>query len=306
MKIGVVLPLAEDDEPPGIPSYAAIRDRALQTEAAGFDSAWLFDHLLFRFPDQPAAGIWEVWTVLSAIAEATQRVQLGTIVMCTAFRNPAVLAKMADTLDEVSGGRLILGLGCGWHQPEFDAFGLPFDHRVDRFEEALQIIGPLLREGKVDFRGRYYSAPNCELRPRGPRAGGPPILVASLKPRMLRLTAQHADAWNTAWLGPAGGLQERRAGLEAACAEVGRDPATLDVTVGVRVRYSEPDATAETASRPSLSGSAHEVASALTEYRQAGVSHLICSLDPNTEDSLSQLSEALGIYRELELEGSNA
>ncbi len=151
MKIGIVLPFAEDPDAGGMPSYATIRERALLAEAAGFDSIWLYDHLLFRFPDQPTVGIWEIWTVLSALAEATERVEIGTVVLCVPFRNPAILAKMADTLDEVSGGRLILGLGAGWNQPEFDAFGIPFDHRAARFEEALQIITPLLREGRVDF-----------------------------------------------------------------------------------------------------------------------------------------------------------
>src|SRR3954453_8353745 len=147
MRGGVVMPIAGGDALDRAPSYADIRALARQAEAAGFDSIWVYDHLLFRFPEQPTGGIWEAWTLLAALAEATERVELGTIVLCVPFRNPAVLAKMADTLEEISGGRLILGLGAGWHQPEFDAFGIPFAHKVDRFEEALQIIAPLLREG---------------------------------------------------------------------------------------------------------------------------------------------------------------
>ena len=123
--------------------------------------------------------------MLAALAEATQRVQLGTLVACTQFRNPALLAKMAATLDEVTGGRMTLGVGAGWHQPEFDAFGFPFDHRVSRLEEALQIIGPLLRVGRVYFSGTYYAARNCELIPRGPRPAGPPLLAAG-KGRLTR------------------------------------------------------------------------------------------------------------------------
>src|SRR5689334_2065837 len=240
MKIGVVVPIEADPESPPFVRYAETRAFALQAEAAGFDSIWVYDHLLFRFPGKPTAGVWEAWTTLAALAEATSRVELGTIVLCVPFRNPAVLAKMADTLEEVSGGRLILGLGAGWHQPEFDAFGIPFDHKAARFEEAIQIITALLREGKVDFRGTYYSAPNCELRPRGPRPGGPEILIASSKPRMHALAARYADSWNTAWLGLPTKLAARRAALEAACAEAGRDPATLAVTVGVQVQYTPP------------------------------------------------------------------
>ncbi len=300
MKIGVVMPIAEDGKTGQIPSYTTIRDLALQAEQADFDSVWVVDHLLFRFPERPATGIWEVWSVLSGLAEATSRVEIGTLVMCTAFRNPAVLAKMASTVEEMSGGRLILGLGAGWHQPEFDAFGIPFDHRVDRFEEALNIIVPLLREGKVDFTGTYYSAPNCELRPRGPRPAGPPILIGSFKPRMMRLTAQFADSWNTCWLGHVSALAEPRAKIETACQEEGRDPSTLDITVGVSVVYphgrdqNDPPLDPQKA----LTGSPEEVATALQEYADAGVKHLICNLGPFTKESLSWFSEALNLYRQ--------
>ncbi len=212
MKIGIVLPISETDEGQ-MARYAELRAMALRAEADGFDSVWVYDHLLFRFPDNPTRGIWEAWTLLSALAEATERVELGALVLCTAFRNPALLAKMADTLDEVSGGRLILGLGAGWHRPEFDAFGLPFDHLVGRFEDALRIIHPLLRTGAVDFRGEYAQAPDCVSLPRSPRPDGPPILIGAFGPRMLRLTAQYADAWNTCWLGRPTKLAERRAAL---------------------------------------------------------------------------------------------
>jgi probable F420-dependent oxidoreductase len=298
MKIGVIMPIAEDDEIGGTPRYAEIRAVALATEAAGFDSVWVYDHLLFRFPDQPTAGIWEVWTLLAALAEATSRVQLGTLVMCVPFRHPAVLAKMADTVDEVSDGRLILGLGAGWHKPEFDAFGASFDHKAARFDEALQIIVPLLREGQIDFSGAYYSAPSCELRPRGPSARGPEILIAAAKPRMLRLTARYADSWNTAWLGQPTLLHERRAALDAACAEESRHPATLATTVGVSVltpREQAPDK--PPVSDRALFGSSEEVAAGLKKYADLGVAHLICSLDRTTPESVAWLAEAVQIAR---------
>jgi probable F420-dependent oxidoreductase len=299
MRIGVVMPIGEDDATNTTPSYTDIRAFAKQTEAAGFDSIWVYDHLLFRFPEQPTGGIWECWTLLAALAEATERVDLGTIVLCVPFRNPAVLAKMADTLEEISGGRLILGLGAGWHQPEFDAFGVPFDHKASRFEEAIQIIAPLLREGQVDFSGTYYSAPNCELRPRGPRPGGPEILIASSKPRMHSITARYADSWNTAWLGLPTKLADRRTSLEAACAEVGRDPATLAITVGVSVQYTaQGQPLEETPDRDKvLFGSAEDVAAGLRAYAEQGVAHVICSLEPATPEALDWLAEALRIYR---------
>src|SRR5712692_990888 len=187
MKIGFVLLMSETR----VSGYSEVRDMALQAEAEGFDSIWLYDHLLYRQPGEPSTGIRESWTILSALAEATQRIELGTLVLCTQFRNPALLAKMATTLDEVSQGRLILGLGAGWNEPEFQAFGFPFDHRVSRFEEALQILKPLLHDGHVDFAGRYYQARNCEILPRGPRSEGPPLMVGSEGgPRMLKLTAR--------------------------------------------------------------------------------------------------------------------
>ncbi len=206
---------------------------------------------------------------------------------------------MAITLDEVSAGRFIFGVGAGWHKPEFDAFGIPFDHLGDRFEESMKIIVPLVREGKVDFTGTYYSAPECELRPRGPRPDGPPILVASFRPRMLRLTAQYADSWNTAWLGWPTLLAERRANLEAACAEVGRDPKTLEITVGVNVAFPDlGDAPDDVDNRDKhITGSAEEIAAEFRAYEELGVGHIICNTSPNNAAGLSRLTEALKAYR---------
>lgn len=290
MQVGLVLPLGEDEH--GTMSYPELRAFALRAEARGFDSLWLVDHLLFRFPEQPTRGIWECFSVLAAIAEATERITLGTLVACTAFRNPAVLAKQAASVDAISGGRLILGLGAGWHQPEFDAFGIPFDHTVSRFAEALQIIVPLLREGQVDFRGQYYRAEHCELRPGPVRPGGPPILVGAFKPRTLGLTARHADLWNTCWLGRPDLLPERRAALEAACAAEGRDPASLGVTVGVSV--AGPGHTrADLDPRKVLAGSIVEVANGLRAYQAQGVRHVICAIEPDTLETIDWLAEAL-------------
>ncbi len=299
MKIGIVLPIAEQEETKTPPRYPAIRAYARHAEALGFDSVWVYDHLLYRWPNDPDThGIWESWTLLTALAEATERVELGTIVLCVPFRNPALLAKMAETLDEVSGGRLILGLGAGWHKPEFEAFGFPFDHLVSRFEEALQIIAPLLRDGKVDFQGTYYSAPNSAIVPRGPRPNGPPILVASFGPRMLKLTAQYADMWNTAWLGHVDPLAARRTELEQASKEVGRDPSTIGITVGVTVVYPKPEKETPPIEK-ALSGTAEQIAAELRRYDESGVAHLICNIDPATTESLDRFAEAMRLYREV-------
>lgn len=302
MKIGLAMPITQNEQTGTTLPYATIRELALQAEANGFDSVWIFDHLLYRFGERPTAGVWEAWTMLTALAGITTRVEIGSLVMCTAFRNPALLAKMAATLDEVSGGRLILGLGAGWHQPEFDAFGIPFDHKVDRFREALQIIVPLLREGHVDFSGMYYSAPNCEIIPRGPRPAGPPILIGAFGPRMLRLTARYANSWNTCWLGDTTKLAEPRAALEAACAEESRDPSDVAVTVGVSI--ITPEALAAMPEPPSranaLYGTPEEVAAGLHEYAAQGVAHVICSVDRLTSATLPWVSDVLQRYRETE------
>lgn len=279
--------------------YAEVRTMAVAAEAAGFDSIWLYDHLLYRYSGQDTRGIWECWTVLSALADATRRVEMGTLVLCTQFRNPAILAKMAATLDEVTGGRLILGIGAGWHEPEFQAFGIPFDHRVGRFEEAVQIIAPLLRTGRVDFAGRYFHARDCEITPRGPRPQGPPLLIAGGGPRMLRVTAQHADLWNAlGYLTTPETFAEHREKFRAACAEAGRDPSTVGLTAMVAVGFPDlGDTPTSTAIPGYLTGSADELAAAMREYERLGVSHLMFHCAPYGTAALERLAEAVRAYR---------
>jgi alkanesulfonate monooxygenase SsuD/methylene tetrahydromethanopterin reductase-like flavin-dependent oxidoreductase (luciferase family) len=300
MKIGYILPLGELEETDAPRPYAELREMALQAEAAGFDSVWVYDHLLYRFPDQPTRGIWEGWTIYAALCEATERVELGQLVMCLPFRNPAMLAKMAITADEISGGRSILGLGAGWHEPEFTSFGLPYHHLGDQFEEGLRIIGPLLREGAVDFTGEFFAARNCEMRPRGPRPGGPPILVAAKGPRMLRLTAEHADMWNTAWFGrPSEAFHARVADMRAACDAVGRDPESLEITVGVNVAFPSLEPVDEAMNSPerTIQGTPEEIAAVFSQYESLGVKHLVCISLPHDGSGLAELSRALDIYR---------
>jgi probable F420-dependent oxidoreductase len=293
MKVGTLVRLGRHGRV-GYPNYSAVRDMARRMEAVGLNSIWLYDHLLYRGPGRPSDGIWECWTMLSALAEATNRVGLGTLVLCTPFRNPAVLAKMAVTLDEVSGGRLTLGIGAGWHQPEFDAFGVPFDHRAARLEEAIQIIQPLLRDGQVDFAGAYYEARDCQIIPKGPRAGGPPLLVAGNRPRMLRLAARYADSWNTAWHDAPTSAAERLETMHAACEREERDPTTLALTAGVLVAF--PDL-GDVGASNSLTGSAADVAEALRGYRQLGVSEVMIDFAPYTPAALDRIAEAVQLFR---------
>ena len=287
------MPIAEGELSGRTATYTELREVAQTAEAAGLDSIWVYDHLLFRTPGEPTTGIYECWSMLAALAADTSRVEIGTIVLAIPFRNPALLAKMAATVDEISGGRLILGIGAGWNEPEFDAFGIPFDHRVGRFEEALHIILPLLREGRADFHGSYYQADDAVLVPRGPRPAGPPILIAGRRPRMLRLTVEHADLWNAAWFGDVSEIEPRVAPLREALTTAGRDPATLEITMGVNVVFPELVTQADELPQHALRGSAAEIASGLRGYRDAGITHVIAACVPSTGAAMKALAEAV-------------
>jgi alkanesulfonate monooxygenase SsuD/methylene tetrahydromethanopterin reductase-like flavin-dependent oxidoreductase (luciferase family) len=297
MKIGIILDISEDSLDGRTPNFSDLREMALISEQVGFDSLWLADHLIYRFPNQAESAPWEALTMLSALAAVTTHITLGTLVLCTSFRPPAMLAKMADALDEISEGRFILGLGAGWHQPEYEAFGYPFDHLASRFDEAMQIIVPLLREGHVDFQGQYYQVRNCVLRPRGPSPAGPRILVAGRRPRMLQLTARDADAWNTAWHTDAAIVKERFDELAQVCTTIRRDPASIEMTVGTEVRLQprKEDGSPDRA----ISGTSEEIADRLQDFASVGTSHLIVSLDAVTPASIEQLGHIVELARQL-------
>lgn len=296
MKIGIILDTVEGSLEGRTPTFRDLRKMAQVAEQVGLNSLWLADHLLYRFPGQDESAPWESLTMLSALAAVTTRITLGTLVVCTSFRPPAMLAKMADALDEVSGGRFILGLGAGWHQPEYEAFGYPFDHLASRFDEALQIIVPLLREGHVDFQGQYYQVRNCVLRPRGPSPTGPRILIGARRPRMLQLVARYADAWNTAWHTDTAIVKERYEPLAQACAAIGRDPATIEFTVGTEVHLQprKDDGSPDNA----ISGTPEEIAGRLQDFASVGASHLIVALDAVTPASIEQLGHIVELARQ--------
>ena len=290
MKVGVIIPIS--GTPEGVyPSFEEMKHFAQTAESSGLDSIWLFDHLIFRHPDRGEYGQWECFTAWSALAAVTSRVELGTLVVCTAFRNPAVTAKMAVTLDEISGGRIILGLGAGWHQPEFDAFDLRFDHRVGQFEEAMKIIAPLVREGYVDFQGTYHNAVDCAMLPKPTREI--PILIASKGPRMLDLTAEFADQWNAAWFGKVDAFIERRDELHAAIKASGKPVDSVETTAGIIVNF--PDLTD---AGPSLdpdrvfSGTVDELVTLLNEFKAAGCGHAIIQLNTCSDEGIRRVAEA--------------
>jgi probable F420-dependent oxidoreductase len=292
MKIGLMLPLGEEEAG----GWTNLRDLALTAERGGLDSVWAADHLVFRDDDGSWHGIHESWTVLTAVAALTERVEIGPLVLALPFRSPALTAKMAAELDRVSDGRLVLGLGCGWHEPEFDAFGYPFSHRVGRFEEGLEIVVRLLRGETVTYKGRWHHVEDARLLPE-PIRPGLPVLVAGKQPRMLSVVARSANAWNAAWYGDpaeADELRTRLANLHAALDEAGRDPATLELTAGIFVDTGN----TEDAPKTAIRGDAAEIADALARYDDLGISHLIAHTWPRTPDAVARLGEAAAIARE--------
>jgi alkanesulfonate monooxygenase SsuD/methylene tetrahydromethanopterin reductase-like flavin-dependent oxidoreductase (luciferase family) len=295
LKVGVQLPEVERETP-----WAELAAMARLAEAVGFDSLWVGDHLLYQWPDRPSRGPWEAFTVLAALAAITTRVELGPLVAATSFRAPALLAKEAVTIDEISGGRLILGLGAGWNEAEYRAYGFPYDQRVSRFEEAFTIIRALLREGAIDFEGRFYSARDCELLPRGPRPAGIPLMVGSSGARMLAITAPHVEAWNAwhDWFGNRPeGLAPYLADVDAAAREAGRDPAAIERTATVLLRLEggtgRYQGSGEGSLTPPWEGSSGELAEALRGYARAGIAHVQLVLDPITTGSLEALAPML-------------
>jgi alkanesulfonate monooxygenase SsuD/methylene tetrahydromethanopterin reductase-like flavin-dependent oxidoreductase (luciferase family) len=267
-------------------------------EQLGFDSVWVGDHLLYRDEAHGARGPWEAWTTLAGIAASTTRIAIGPLVACTSFHNPAMLAKLAVTVDEISGGRLILGLGAGWNETEYRAFGFPFERRVARFAEAFTIIRSLLRDGRVDFEGEFYSARDCELVPR-PRPGGPPLMVGSMGERMLALTVPYVDGWN-AWFSWTGnrpeGIVPLREKVDAACAAARRAPREVERTVAVLVAL--PGATGRGGADPALpvtplEGSPEVIADGLRAYAREGIGHVQLVIDPITPASLEALGPVL-------------
>jgi alkanesulfonate monooxygenase SsuD/methylene tetrahydromethanopterin reductase-like flavin-dependent oxidoreductase (luciferase family) len=293
IRIGIQLPEIER-----LVRWPELRTIATTAEAAGFDSIWVGDHLLYRIDGTPR-GPWEAWSVLAALAAVTEDVLLGPLVAATAFHNPAMLAKKAATVDEISGGRLILGLGAGWNETEFTAYGFPYEHRASRFAEAFTIIRTLLREGSIDYAGAYYTVRDCELVPR-PRPGGPQLMVGSIGPRLLAETLPHVDMWNAwhAWYGNTPqGLTDLIARIDEQCRAVGRDPAAVAKTAAVQVRA--PGGTgriygdSEHSGERYIEGDRDDVAAALAAFAGTGVAHIQLVVDPITAASVEWLGGVL-------------
>jgi len=290
LRVGVQLPEVERHV-----SWAEYLAMARAAEEVGFDSIWIGDHLLYRGDGREERGPWDAWSLLAAIAATTENVRLGPLVACTAFAPPGLLARKAAVVQEVSGGRLVLGLGAGWNEAEFRAFGIPFDHRASRFGESFEIIRRLLAGERVTFEGRFEHVRDAVLLPRP--AVPPSLMVGSMGERVLRVALPHADVWNVwyDWYGNTPeGFATENARVSRLVRETGRQPsdvrrsATVFVTLdgGGRDRPHTQDV------RP-LTGSAETIARGLANLAVAGVDEAILVVSPISEGSIRALGEVL-------------
>ena len=292
MRVGVQLPEVER-----VVRWPEIERMAVQIEASGFDSIWVGDHLLYEENGQ-RRGPWEAFTQLAAIAAVTDRVQIGPLVAAQPFHEPAILAKQAATVDEISGGRLVLGLGAGWNRIEFDSFGLPYDRRVSRFAEGFEIIRRLLAGETVTFHGEFYDLDECVLLPPSSKPGGPPLMVGSNSPRMLAITLPHVAAWNSWFVdfeNDPGQLPALLATIDAACQEADRDPDTLDKSVALLFQL-DGGGERRLSTNP-ISGSVQQMAEALHRVAATGVDEVQLVLDPIDERSIDTMTEVLASCR---------
>jgi alkanesulfonate monooxygenase SsuD/methylene tetrahydromethanopterin reductase-like flavin-dependent oxidoreductase (luciferase family) len=268
---------------------------AQTAEHVGFDSVWMGDHLLYDLEVGPR-GPWEVWTSLAALAASTERVLLGPLVASTSFHEPAMLAKLAATVDGISGGRLILALGAGWNEREYRAFGFPYDRRVSRFGEAFTIIRTLLAEGEIDFDGEFYRVDHCILHPRGVQRGGPPLMVGSTRPRMLSITLPHVDSWNVWWSDYGNtptGFAQHKARVDQQVVESGRHPDSVSATCAVMIQLPggggrQMGAYGDAGDAPiePIQGTPTEVAEQIAAFANVGAAHVQLVVDPITRDSI--------------------
>jgi probable F420-dependent oxidoreductase len=263
---------------------------ARAAEEVGFDSVWLGDHLLYRDDGRQERGPWDAWSLLAGLACVTERVRLGPLVACTAFAHPALLARKAAAVQEMSNGRLILALGAGWNRAEFEAFGLPFDRRAARFIESFEVIRRLLAGETVRYAGEFTHVVDAVVLPMP--STPPPLMVGSVGERVLRATLPYIDAWNCwyAWFGntPAGfvAMNDRITKLTGEC---GRDPDEVTRTATVFVALDDSGSDRPHADLTPITGDTEEITARLRKFADAGVDEVILVVSPITEDSVRRL-----------------
>ncbi|MCA9834098.1 MAG: LLM class flavin-dependent oxidoreductase [Thermomicrobiales bacterium] len=280
MSFGLMLPVREGTMGGETPRFNDLVVMAHAAKDAGFEALWFGDHLSYQQHGE-TVGTWEAFTLMAGVAATVPDMVIGPLVSCTGLRNPALLAKMAETLDEISDGRFVLGIGAGWNQPEYEQFGYPFDHRASRFEESIAIISEMLRTGESTYAGRFAQTAGAENRPRGPRPQGLPILVGSNGDRLVHSVARYADAWNSDWQQQPEDYLPLLAKLDAACDAEGRPRESLIKTGSVRFTadISVEKRTAYT----------HAV-------QQLGLRHLVIGLEPRTLASVQDFGNVIALH----------
>jgi alkanesulfonate monooxygenase SsuD/methylene tetrahydromethanopterin reductase-like flavin-dependent oxidoreductase (luciferase family) len=298
MSLGLMLPIAEQHATANDSAVEGFWDTVAMAKLAveiGFDMLWVPDHFILKLDWQggETRGVWECWTTTAGVAAAVPGVPIGTMVACTGFHNPGSIAKMAESIDSISQGNFVLGLGCGWHEDEYEMYGMPYDHRVDRFEEALQIISPLVRTGRANFEGTYSQARDAVNFPRGPRwqEGGSPIIFGAQQPRMMRLTARFADAWNADWQNDPRIVAERMEALDRACEEVGRDPKGLVRTGGTQFVMGEH----KLHFRPAT-GTTDDIVALMHDFANLGLRHYLATPSPCTPETLERFAKVIEAF----------
>ena len=301
MRIGLINQLhGRPDGETREPSWESISERATTAEAVGFDMFVFEDALLYR-GEETTEGVWESVSIAAAVAATTGRINLGQSVVNSPYRSPAMTAKIADTIDEISGGRFVLGIGAGnTADSDYKAFGFPTDKRYSRFAEAIKIIHSLLKTGHVDFEGEFYTARHAELVLRGPRPEGPPINIAAGGPKMLALVAKYADAWN--WYGWDETLEEITerlepivAALTRACDAEGRDVATLTRTFDLYTVVPQGFDADGLEMRQPVSDTSEEIASHLLSLGDFGLEEVRCDVFPKTATAVEAMQPVVEI-----------
>lgn len=294
MSLGLMIPIREGAMGGDTPRFEDLVTMASTARDVGFEVIWFGDHFTMG-EGEAMTGAWEAWTMMAAVAARVPGVQIGPLVSAVSFRNPGIIAKMTEAIDEISGGRFILGLGAGWNATEYRQFGIPYDHRATRLEEAIAIIHPLLRQGAASFQGRFLQADDAVNRPRGPRESGAPLLLGTNGDRLLKSVARYADAWNSDWESDPARMAALIARVDAACDEIARPRETLIRTGSARFAMDR----SLSRNAGMVSGSVEDMANRLAAFHDLGLRHLVCGLEPRTASTISAFGEVIACFDEL-------
>lgn len=288
MSLGLMIPIRERAMGGRTPRFADLVAMASAARDAGFEAVWFGDHVTMGEGDA-MSGAWEAWTMMAGVVARVPGIHVGPLVTGAGFRNPGLVVKMAEAIDEISEGRFLLGLGAGWNETEYGQLGIPFSYRASRLEEAVRIICPLLREGAATYDGRFWQARGAVNRPRSPHGPDIPLLIGTNGERLLRTAARYADAWNSDWEGDPGRMAALIARVDAACDAIGRPRESLVKTGSARFAMD-----ADAARRPDIvSGTPEVMADRLAAFRALGLRHLVCGIEPRTCATIEAFGEVI-------------